>query len=551
MKIWIAQINTRVANTVSGLEYNLKKVIDIIKDIGHKCDIIVFPEMTLTGYPLNDILDDDIFVHQQKEGIKVIQTCVIETNKNLQVIVWWVDFDENQFLPDGKFVKYNTAYLVDSESIQTYYKKLLPDYDVFFEKRYFQPGTQELYFKTADQLTSSITICEDIRDNHYDVHPVNDIKKWNKDVQTVFNLSSSPFTIHKLERRLKLLQRHNANMPANYIYVNQVWAQDELVFDGYSMIMDKAGKLIFLGKWFQEEVTIVDLDENHTDKSQELIDISNNKYESIYNTLVLWLKDYLAKTGIKDVIIGVSGWVDSAVDISLLHGFLPAWNIHAYYLPTEYNQNLSYELSKTLCHTLWVSLDVYPIQQFVDAFENVWEWRNDTLKGMRHENIQARLRWTILMDMAAKHNGAVINNSNQTEMAMWYATMYGDSIWFMSPIGDLNKKEVYELAAWINANKWNIIPEGIISRPASAELKEAQVDPFDYMGWESEAIEDLLYNVNPITVQKKYPHITLERIQELFKMKGRNERKRRQYPLIVKLKDRSLSIGRQVPIVQG
>lgn len=155
------------------------------------------------------------------------------------------------------------------------------------------------------------------------------------------------------------------------------------------------------------------------------------------------------------------------------------------------------------------------------------------------------------MDMAAKHNGAVINNSNQTEMAMWYATMYGDSIWFMSPIWDLNKKEVYELAAWINANKWNIIPQGIITRPASAELKEAQVDPFDYMGWEAEAIEDLLYNVNPTTVQKKFPHIPLERVLELYKMKGRNERKRRQYPLIVKLKERSLSIGRQVPIVQG
>lgn len=551
MKIWIAQINTRVANTISGLDYNLKKITDVIKDIGAKCDTIVFPEMTLTGYPLNDILDDDVFVRQQKAGIKTIQDCIKDTNNKLQVIVWWVDFDEKQFLPDGKMIKYNTAYLVDSNNIQTYYKKLLPDYDVFFEKRYFQPGTEEIFFKTADDLTSTITICEDFWDDHYDNHPVNDIKKSNKDVNTVFNLSSSPFTINKLEKRLKLLNRHYGNLPANYVYVNQVWAQDELVFDGYSMIMDKTGKLIFLGKWFEEEITIVDLDENHTDKSQELIDISNNKYESIYHTLVLWLKDYLAKTWIKDVVIWVSGWVDSAVDITLLKAFLPASNIHAFYLPTEYNQNLSYELSKTLCDNIWVNLDVYPIQQFVDTFETIGEWRKDPLIWTRHENIQARIRWTILMDMAAKYNGAVINNSNQTEMAMGYATMYWDSIWFMSPIGDLNKKEVYELAAWINANKWNIIPEWIITRAPSAELKEAQVDPFDYMWWEAEAIEDLLYNVNPTAVQKKYPHIPIERILELYKMKWRNERKRRQYPLIVKLKDRSLSIGRQVPIVQG
>ncbi len=551
MKIWIAQINTKVANTASWLEYNLKKITDIIKDIGNKCDTIVFPEMTLTGYPLNDILDDDVFVRQQKNGIKTIQDCVRDTNRKLQVIVWWVDFDEKQFLPDGKMIKYNTAYLVDSESIQTYYKKLLPDYDVFFEKRYFQPGTQELYFKTADQLAASITVCEDIWDDHYDIHPVNDIKRWDKDVQTVFNLSSSPFTINKLERRLKLLQRHYANMPANYVYVNQVGAQDELVFDGYSMIMDKTGKLIYLGKWFEEEVTIVDLDENHTDKSQELIDISNNKYESIYNTLVLWLKDYLAKTGIKDVIIWVSGWVDSAVDLALLRAFLPPENIHAFYLPTEYNQSQSLTLSQELCNNMWVKLDVYPIQKFVDVFEDISKDRNDVLQWTRHENLQARIRWLILMDMSAKYNWAVINNSNQTEMAMGYATMYGDSIWFMSPIGDLNKKEVYELAAWINANKWWIISQGIITRAPSAELKEAQVDPFDYMWWESEAIEDLLYNVNPTTVQKKYPHIPLERVLELYKMKWRNERKRRQYPIIVKLKDRSLSIGRQVPIVQG
>jgi NAD+ synthase (glutamine-hydrolysing) len=145
-------------------------------------------------------------------------------------------------------IKYNTAYLVQADSIETYYKKLLPDYDVFFEKRYFQPGEKEFFFTTPDQKRSTITICEDFWDQHYDNHPVHDIKKHGEDVHTVFNLSSSPFTIHKLEKRLELLKRHDAHMPANYVYVNQVGAQDELVFDGYSMIMDKTGKLIFLGK---------------------------------------------------------------------------------------------------------------------------------------------------------------------------------------------------------------------------------------------------------------------------------------------------------------
>lgn len=315
------------------------------------------------------------------------------------------------------------------------------------------------------------------------------------------------------------------------------------------MIMDKDGKIIYLAKWFEEEVTIIDLEQPHEDLSEKIVTISNQKYERIYQTLCLGLKDYLKKTGIKDVMIWVSWWVDSALDITLLRAFLAPENIHAVYLPTQYNKNESYEYSKELCDNLWVHLDVYAIQDYINTFENLSNQRWDEISWLRHENIQARIRWIILMDLAAKYNAVVINNSNQTEMAMWYATMYGDSIWFMSPIGDLNKKEVYELAAWINNNLDSPIPQGIITRAPSAELKDWQVDPFDYT-WESDAIEDLLYNINPTTVQKKY-NIPMERIMELYKMKQRNERKRRQYPLIIRVKERSLSIGRQVPIVQG
>lgn len=549
MKIGIAQINTRVANTLSGLEYNLKKITDIIQDIGNNCDIIVFPEMTLTWYPLNDILDDDVFVRQQKAWIYLIQDILNKVNKNLKVIVWGVDYDENQFLPDGKMIKYNTAYLIDAENIETYYKKLLPDYDVFFEKRYFQSWEKEVYFKSTDNTAWTITICEDIWDEHYHIQPISDIKKSGNPVDIVFNLSSSPFAIGKLEKRVNLLKHHCNNLPAYYIYVNQIWGQDELVFDGNSMIMDKGGKIIYLAKWFEEEVAIIDLEQPHEDFSAKIITISNQKYERIYQTLCLGLKDYLKKTGIKDVMIWVSWWVDSALDITLLRAFLAPENIHAVYLPTQYNKNESYEYSKQLCDNLWVHLDVYAIQDYINTFENLSNQRWDEISWLRHENIQARIRWIILMDLAAKYNAVVINNSNQTEMAMWYATMYGDSIWFMSPIWDLNKKEVYELAAWINNNLGSPIPQGIITRAPSAELKDWQVDPFDYT-WESDAIEDLLYNINPTTVQKKY-NIPMERIMELYKMKQRNERKRRQYPLIIKLKERSLSIGRQVPIVQG
>jgi NAD+ synthase (glutamine-hydrolysing) len=550
MKIWIAQINTKVANTRSWLDYNLKKITDTITNIGKDCDIIVFPEMTMTGYPLNDILDDDVFVIQQKEGLKTIQECIQNTNTALQVIVGGVDFDTERKLPDGKISKYNTAYLLDGKSIQTYYKKLLPDYDVFFEKRYFQPGEEELYFKTTDNKDATITICEDFWDQHYDTHPVNDIATSWRHIDTVFNLSSSPFVTGKLAKRLDLLKRHRSKLPANYVYVNQVGGQDELVFDGYSMVMDKEEKLIYLADGYTEDIRIIDMDADHEDLSEKLVAISNEKYGRIYDTLTLGLSDYLAKTGIKDVVIWVSGWVDSAVDIALLHQFLAPEHIHALYLPTEYNSNDSYKLSKELCDNLGVLLDVFPIQAFVDTFEQQSTQREDKLEWLRHENLQARIRWLILMDQAAKYNSVVINNSNQTEMAMWYATMYGDSIGFMSPIGDLNKKEVYELAARINENKGGIIPQQIITRAPSAELKEAQIDPFDYVA-ESEAIEDLLYNINPITVQKKYPHLTLERVMEFFTMKSRNEWKRRQYPLIIKLKERSLSIGRQVPIVQG
>lgn len=548
MKIGIAQINTRVANTLSGLDYNLKKITHTIDAIWHNCDLIVFPEMTLTWYPLNDILDDDVFVKQQKEGVYTLQKHIQQYTPSCKILVWGVDYDESHFLPDGKMIKYNTVYLIDADNIETYYKKLLPDYDVFFEKRYFQSWQKELFFSPTENSLASVTICEDIWDENYDIHPINDIKQHNKNIDIVCNLSSSPFAIGKLEKRVNLLKRHHKNMPAYYVYVNQVWWQDELIFDGSSMILDKQGNIIYCAKAFEEEITIVDLDKEYTDITAEIIAESNNKYERIYHTLCLGLKDYLAKTGIQDVMIWVSWGVDSAVDITLLRSILSPDHIHAVYLPTQYNKNESFEYSKELCDNLWVHLDVYAIQDYIDTFEKLSNQRWDTVSWLRHENIQARIRWLILMDLAAKYNAVVINNSNQTEMAMWYATMYGDSIWFMSPIWDLNKKEVYELARWLNTNLDSPIPEGIITRAPSAELKDNQVDPFDYT-WESEAIEDILYNVNPILVQEKY-NLSSERITELYKMKQRNERKRRQYPIIIKVKERSLSIGRQVPIVQ-
>jgi len=543
MKIWIAQINTKLWD----IEKNTQKIEDTIRKIWNKTDVIVFPEMSISGYPLNDLLDDEELVKNQKNMIYRIRDLVNQTNENLKVILGFIDYNEAEVLPSGEMKKYNAAAIIWKD-IQIYHKRLLPNYDVFFEQRYFAPGKEWLTFKIAKDLKWAMTICEDIRDDNYEVKPTKEYK--DKDVDVIFNISSSPYWDGKMKKRLNLLRKHAENIWAHMVYVNQVWWQDELVFDGASMVVTPEWCLQHMSKRFQEDISIVDTSEACHDYSYDAINESHYKYDNMIEAMKLWLKDYLEKTGIKNVVIWVSWGIDSALSLYILKQVLPSENIHAIYMPTQYNSNESWELGNKLAQNLGIKLKVGEIQDLVKSFEKFGEeklWKKP--EWITHENIQARIRWMILMNIANDVKWMVINNSNKTELAMWYGTLYWDLIWGLSLIWDLNKKEIYEMARYINSHNYKeIIPVWIIDRKASAELAEGQVDPFDYEKV-SEAIEELQFGASVKEVAEKY-NLDIEEVKAFRKRIKINEFKIRQAPPVIKLKERAVGIGRLYPIVE-
>ncbi len=543
MKIWIAQINTKVWD----LEYNEKRITDTIEKLWKDSDVIVFPEMTTTGYPPNGLLEDNQFVKDQKGIVYRARELIQKINKDLVVILGCVDYDTTAYHPSGKMVKYNSAAVV-SEDIKIYHKALLPNYDVFFEQRYFTPGTKSLCFKIAQEITGTVTICEDIWDEAYKAKPIQ--KLGNKQIDTIFNISSSPFVVWKLNKRLELLKRHQSKNPMNYVYVNQVGGQDELVFDGGSMILDKDWKLIYFGKTFEEDIQIIDTEKKFIDKSPKLESECKDKYRNILKATTLWLKDYLEKTGIQNVVIWISGGIDSAISAYLARQVLPADKIHTLYMPTKHSKSL--DDAKQLAANLWLDMKVWEINNILQAFEDYQnKLYKSNLDGLAYENTQARIRANILMMMAnqSKINGILINNSNKTELALWYGTYGWDLLGGLNLIWDMNKKEVFEFAKWINQMEWrDIIPNNIINKPPTAELQDEQVDPFDY-DLISEPVDELLFGANPEVIAKKY-NIDIQEILRLAKLIKINEFKRKQWPPIIKLKDRSIGIWRVWPIVR-
>lgn len=543
MKIGIAQINTKLGD----IAYNQQKIEWAIQQIGKNADVIVFPEMAISWYPLNDMLDNESLVKEQKEVIYKIRDLIAQINNKLKVILWFIDYNETEKMPSGEMKKYNAAAVIGKD-IQIYHKRLLPNYDVFFEQRYFVPGEQWLIFKIGKDLLWAMTICEDIRDENYEMRPIQSYK--DKNVDVIFNISSSPYTTKKLKERMSLLAKHAKNLNARMVYVNQIGGQDELVFDGASMVMTPDGCLTHLGKRFQEEITVIDTDKECDDSTYDVLFENENPQSSLLEAMKLWIKDYLTKTWLQDVVIGVSWGIDSALSLYILSQIISPDHIHAIYMPTKYNSDESYTLAQQLADNLGVTLKIGEISKLVKSFETFGKeklWKKP--EWITHENLQARIRGMILMNIANDVHGMVINNSNKTELAMGYGTLYGDLIGGLSMIGDLNKREIYDLAKYINHhNHKEIIPEWIIARKASAELAEGQVDPFDYQKI-SDAIEELQFGASIQEIAEKYD-LDIEEVKSLRKKIKINEFKIRQAPPVIKLKDRSVGIGRLYPIVE-
>lgn len=520
MRIAVAQINSSVGD----LEGNAHRIITSVKAFEGKADIVVFPELTITGYPPLDLLFEEEFLEKTKEMLsKIGTTC------RIPCIVGFVD------VVDG--ILYNAAALLKKEMRGVQHKMLLPNYDVFDERRYFTPGTCQTLFDICGKKVG-IEICEDLWDHAYDVNPTANLQKMGADI--IVNISASPYCVGKVQERLELARTHNKDT-TTFVYCNLVGGQDELVFDGNSFIM-KGATLIKMGKAFEEDFFIVDLEKEH-----KKVTFTISRTEELFKALVLGLRDYCKKTHFEQVVLGLSGGIDSSLVACIAVEAVGNKNVVGVFMPSEYTSQESTEDAVTLAENLGITLNTFPIHSIVGSYTKMLdplfaELPEDTTE----ENIQARIRGNLLMAFSNKFRHLVLATGNKTELALGYCTLYGDMSGGLSVIGDVSKTQVYELAKYYNRMKGDIIPERVLKRAPSAELKEEQVDPFDY-AVVSPLVDSI---VEERTSRKELLNLGYDPVlvDDILKRIYRNEYKRRQAAPVIRVTKKAFGIGRRYPI---
>ena len=547
----MAQINA----TVGDLEGNKRLIIEFGKRaINEKADLVVFPEMATTGYPPLDLLppremrppsgdrrpSQEDFVRKNKEGLEDIAKNLL----NITSVVGFVDYDDSNL--------YNAAAIMKNGKItHVTYKTLLPTYDVFDEHRYFTPGlsNEPTTVDLGGQQTQiGASICEDIWDEEvgYSVRVVDSLAKLGAKV--IVNLNASPFHDKIRDVRLHILKRKAMRLGTAIIYVNLVGGQDELVFDGQSLAVDRNGRLIGIGKQFQEDLVLVDLNPDGTGKSDVATPLYNRE-EEMFNAIVLGLRDYFRKTGFKRSLIGLSGGIDSSLVAVIAATALGKENVTGISMPSRYSSSHSKNDAEELASNLGIEYLSIPIETI---FETTEQELKPYFKGrppdVAEENLQARLRGNILMTLSNKFGELVLSTGNKTELALGYATLYGDMSGGLEVIGDVSKMEVYALARYYNQKMGRaVIPKSSIDKIPSAELRPDQFDPFDYTSVSplvDEIIEKRLSKEE--LIQKGYPKEVVE--DTIRRIRGA-EYKRRQAAPVIRITKKAFGLGWKMPIV--
>ena len=530
MKIALCQINPTVGAIKQNKELILKKYQEAI-NLG--AELIVFPELALIGYPPQDLLLRNKFINNAAVALDEIAK-----QSTIPIIVGSTLVENNQL--------YNCSYVCANGQIIDQYKKiLLPTYDVFDEDRYFKSGDQPVTVEIAigpKIKKIGLQICEDLWDHTYSRNLAGQLK--NAGAELIINISASPYRVDRLVDRCNLIKTKVDNTGIPFLYCNLVGAQDELIFDGQSVVYDGKGNLLAQGNSFVEDTIIVDLD------NQEPIELNVlQREEKIYNALVLGVKDYFTKTGHTEAVLGLSGGIDSSLTACIAVDALGSDNVHGVSMPSKYSSEHSKDDAKELAQNLGMDYQVVSIESIVDSFEHSLKASyNGTEPGVAEENIQARARGSIIMALSNKFNWLVLSTGNKTELAMGYCTLYGDMNGGLSVISDLSKTDVYALSRWVNKNSdKERIPLNSIDKPPSAELKPNQVDPFDY-----DVVSPL---VTALVDNQKSPSQLIkegadpELVEDISRRIRINEYKRRQAAPGLRVTSKAFGMGRRVPIV--
>jgi len=534
MRIALAQLNPLVGDVAGNVAKAVAAMVRARDEL--HADVILFPELTLSAYPPEDLLLRPGLHRQVLRGLETLKRQVT----GIDVVVGYPTPG-----PEGL---YNGASLIrDGTIVATYHKQHLPNYSVFDEKRYFQSG-HEAVVVDIQGAPVAITICEDL----WQPGPMQQAQAAG--ARLMLNLNASPFHAFKGGEREAVLRQRLAEAPMPVVYVNQVGGQDELVFDGESFVMAADGRVVMRGRPFVEEIYTVDF-EIGAKEVKPLPGVMHEhppQAESVYGALVLGVRDYIEKNGFQGAVVGLSGGIDSALTLAIAVDAIGAEHVEAVLMPSRYTAAMSLEDARAEAETLGVEYRVIPIEPAFQAFlDSLKQEFAGTSEDTTEENIQARCRGVILMAISNKKRKILLTTGNKSEMAVGYATLYGDMAGGYAPIKDVPKTMVYALARYRNGMS-AVIPTRVLERPPSAELKADQRDqdslpPYDILDPILEMYVEQDKSPEEI-VAAGYDAAT---VQQVVAMVNRNEYKRRQAPPGVRVTRRAFGRDRRYPITSG
>ena len=535
MRIGIAQINSHVGDIPKNTSLVMEQ-INRGRD-EYKLDLIIFPELMLTGYPPEDLLYRPAFHIAVEDAIQTL----MENTAGIGIIFGYPRKTGDEM--------YNSSAYIRDGSLQAVYDKMyLPNYGVFDEKRYFSTGRTPCLIELGG-LRAALTICEDI----WTPEPV--ALACESGANLIININASPFHINKQKERREVLKHRNHESGLAIIYVNLIGGQDELVFDGGSMILDSHGDFVLEAPQFEENLYITELQGGETKpvfKLPEKPVLIRDNDEIIYLALVQAVRDYINKNHFKGVLIGLSGGIDSALVTCIATDALGKENVEVVLMPSRFTADISVDDSIALADNLGVTHHIISIEKPFSSFNEVLAPVFEGLEmDLTEENIQARCRGIILMAISNKTGKLVLATGNKSEMAVGYATLYGDMVGGYAPLKDIPKLMVYRLARWINKHA-EIIPERIITRPPSAELREDQKDedslpPYDVLDPILERYIELDQTPQQI-IEQGYSRADVLKVARLV---DQSEYKRRQAAPGVKISKRAFGRERRYPITSG
>ncbi len=563
MKIAIAQLNPLIGD-LSGNAAKILEMAQTAKSVG--ASLLLTPELSLCGYPPRDLLLNPSFVQAMDISL---QKLAQDLAPDLAVLVGTVVQNTTANINGGKNL-FNSIALLEAGKVQQYFhKRLLPTYDVFDETRYFEPGLQANSF-SWNHIHIGVTVCEDLWNDadfwgkrHYNANPIADLAILGVDL--IVNLSASPYTTGKQHVREAMLKHSAVHFQKPVIYTNQVGGNDDLIFDGRSFAINRQGEIVCRTQGFKSDLAIVDFDE--TQRDLQLGNLSPNyssEEEEIWQALVMGVRDYLQKCRFSQVVLGLSGGIDSALVATIATAALGAENVLGVLMPSTYSSEHSVSDALALADNLGIKTHILPIGELMQSFDrSLAELFAGTEFGLTEENLQSRIRGNLLMAISNKFGYLLLSTGNKSEIAVGYCTLYGDMNGGLAVIADIPKTRVYAICHWLNshvdalkipslANKSEIIPQNILTKAPSAELRSGQVDQDSLPDYE--ILDDILQRL--INYHQSVEQIVAagheaKTVRRVLQMMSRSEFKRRQAPPGLKITDRAFGTGWRMPIASS